>query len=84
MTSISLRSLIAVIAALVAYTPRALAQDKPNIVLIMTDDLGYGDVSAYGATALRTPNIDRLAKEGCASPMRIHRRRRAHRHGTHC
>ena len=64
MTSISLRSLIAVIAALVAYTPRALAQDKPNIVLIMTDDLGYGDVSAYGATALRTPNIDRLAKEG--------------------
>jgi len=41
-----------------------MAQDKPNIVLIMTDDLGYGDVSAYGATALRTPNIDRLAKEG--------------------
>src|SRR4026208_255862 len=64
MTSISLRCLIAVVAALLAYTPRALAQDKPNIVLIMTDDLGYGDVSAYGATALRTPNIDRLAKEG--------------------
>ena len=40
------------------------AQDKPNIVLIMTDDLGYGDVSSYGATAVQTPNIDRLAKAG--------------------
>ena len=64
MTSISLRCVIAVIAALLAYAPRGLAQDKPNIILIMTDDLGYGDVSAYGATALRTPNIDRLAKDG--------------------
>jgi arylsulfatase A-like enzyme len=40
------------------------AQTRPNIVLIYADDLGYGDVSSYGATALRTPNIDRLAKEG--------------------
>jgi arylsulfatase A-like enzyme len=32
--------------------------------MIMTDDLGYGDVSAYGATALQTPNIDQLAKGG--------------------
>ncbi len=42
----------------------ARAQDRPNIVVILTDDLGYGDVSAYGATALKTPNIDRLAREG--------------------
>ncbi len=40
------------------------AADRPNIVLIMADDLGYGDVSCYGATALATPNIDRLASEG--------------------
>ena len=40
------------------------AQTRPNIVVILTDDLGYGDVSAYGATALKTPNIDRLAQEG--------------------
>ena len=53
-----------VIAAFLACSSSALAQDRPNIVLIMTDDLGYGDVSAYGATALQTPNIDRLAKEG--------------------
>ena len=37
---------------------------KPNIVLILADDLGYGDLSSYGATKLRTPNIDRLAAEG--------------------
>ncbi len=37
---------------------------RPNIVLILADDLGYGDVSCYGATAVKTPNIDRLAKEG--------------------
>ena len=37
---------------------------KPNIVFIYTDDLGYGDVSAYGATEINTPAIDNLAKEG--------------------
>jgi arylsulfatase A-like enzyme len=40
------------------------AQTRPNIILIYLDDLGYGDSSAYGATAIRTPAIDRLAKEG--------------------
>ncbi len=42
----------------------ASAVDKPNIILINADDLGYGDLSCYGATKLKTPNIDRLAKEG--------------------
>lgn len=41
-----------------------LAAEKPNIVLIYADDLGYGDVSMNGATAVSTPNIDRIAKEG--------------------
>src|ERR671922_2109893 len=40
------------------------AAEKPNIVLIYADDLGYGDVSCYGATRVKTPNIDRLAAEG--------------------
>ena len=38
--------------------------DRPNVVLIMTDDVGYGDIGSYGATHIRTPNIDRLAGEG--------------------
>jgi arylsulfatase A len=40
------------------------APEKPNIIVIMADDLGYGDLSCYGATALSTPAIDRLAREG--------------------
>lgn len=41
-----------------------LAADKPNIVLILADDLGYGDVGCYGQKKIRTPDIDRLAAEG--------------------
>jgi len=37
---------------------------KPNIVFIMADDLGYGDLGCYGGTRIPTPNIDRLAREG--------------------
>jgi arylsulfatase A len=48
----------------VAGSNHAAESRKPNVIVIMADDLGYGDVSCYGATALRTPNIDRLAAEG--------------------
>src|SRR6266545_1188337 len=58
------RPLLIAALALVAVSSRARAQDRPNIILILTDDLGYGDVSSYSATALKTPNIDRLAREG--------------------
>lgn len=40
------------------------AQKKPNVIFILTDDLGYGDLSCYGATKISTPNIDKLAKKG--------------------
>lgn len=37
---------------------------RPNVILILADDLGYGDLGCYGATKVKTPNIDRLANEG--------------------
>jgi arylsulfatase A-like enzyme len=37
---------------------------KPNIIIILADDLGYGDLSCYGQKILKTPNLDRMAKEG--------------------
>ncbi len=42
----------------------AQAQTKPNIIYILADDLGYGDLSCYGQKKFKTPNIDRLAQEG--------------------
>ncbi len=42
----------------------AAAEGKPNIVYIVADDLGYGDLGCYGQTHFRTPHIDRLAEEG--------------------
>lgn len=40
------------------------AQQKPNIIYIMTDDLGYADLSCYGRKDYQTPNLDKLASEG--------------------
>lgn len=39
-------------------------QDKPNVIFIYVDDLGYGDLGSYGATKIKTPHLDRLAEEG--------------------
>ncbi len=41
-----------------------LAQERPNIIYILADDLGYGELGAYGQSIINTPNIDRLAREG--------------------
>ncbi len=56
-------------AAALAMPNRLLADEqaavlKPNILMILVDDLGYGDLSSYGAKDLRTPNIDRLVTAG--------------------
>src|SRR3954453_7453112 len=40
------------------------AADRPNIVVILADDYGYGSAGCYGETGLKTPNLDRLAREG--------------------
>lgn len=52
--------------ALLCLAAASFAADarKPNILLIYIDDLGYGDIGANGATAVKTPNVDRIAREG--------------------
>ena len=42
----------------------AASSHKPNVVFIVADDLGYGDLSCYGASAIATPHMDRLAAGG--------------------
>ena len=49
--------------ALSIFAPSALP-DKPNIVYIMADDLGYTDPACYGSKYYETPNIDNLASQG--------------------
>ena len=53
-------------AGLAVLNPPCLvaAPARPNIIVILADDLGYGDVGCYGAKAVETPHIDRLAREG--------------------
>ena len=57
---------------LVSILPLAASQNahatepvkKPNVIIIYADDLGYGDLECYGAKNVKTPNVNRLAKEG--------------------
>ena len=56
---------LALAAFLLVDTTRAAASAaKPNIVFILADDLGYGDIGAFGQQKIRTPNLDRMAAEG--------------------
>ena len=50
--------------AIVFMVPAVRAAEKPNIVFILADDLGYGDLGCYGQQKIRTPNIDALAARG--------------------
>ncbi len=58
----SMNQLFAAVCCLVSTV--VFAGEKPNVIVIMADDLGYGDAGCYGASALKTPNIDRLAAGG--------------------
>ena len=56
-------SLLLTAAAL--FTPSAFAESaKPNIILIMADDLGWGDTGFNGSEVIKTPHLDQMAKEG--------------------
>ena len=53
------------VSALAAPQPAQEQTEKqPNIILIVADDLGYGDLSCYGAHRIQTPGMDRIANEG--------------------
>ncbi|MGB0596827.1 MAG: arylsulfatase [Rubripirellula sp.] len=58
------RILFSVLAVLYSLSGLLLAAERPNIIYIMTDDLGYGDLGSYGQTVVQTPNLDRMATEG--------------------
>ena len=65
MSSVSLwPAVITLLAATFSADASAQLAPRPNIIVIYADDLGYGDVSSYGATTIRTPHIDRLAAGG--------------------
>ncbi len=59
------KRLIKVLAMLIAVTGIVFANtEKPNVIIIYGDDVGFGDIGAYGSKMIPTPNIDRLAAEG--------------------
>ena len=64
-----LKKLVALIILFAFHTPHSAFGDAnspplPNVIFLLTDDLGYSDISCYGAQTVDTPNIDRLAEEG--------------------
>ena len=57
-------SSLVTLAVAAAVTAQDTAPERPNVVLIYADDLGYGDLGCYGATHVRTPHLDALAQDG--------------------
>ena len=47
-----------------AAEPAAPVAGRPNVIFILADDVGWGDLGCYGARKIRTPNLDRMAREG--------------------
>ncbi|WP_103190759.1 sulfatase [Formosa algae] len=60
----NIRLFILFLLSLTTFNGLAQKENKPNIIIIMADDMGYGDLSCYGSTFINTPNLDRMAAEG--------------------
>lgn len=59
-----MKKYIGFIFLLIAISTYSQQKDRPNIIYIYADDLGYGELGAYGQSKIKTPNIDKMAKEG--------------------
>src|SRR3954453_1318153 len=60
----SLSFILLGLATLMGVHPARSATKPPNFILILADDLGYGDIGPFGSKVNRTPNLDRMAQEG--------------------
>ena len=61
---IAMRTITIGLITTITLTASSLAAVRPNFLVIMADDLGYGDLGCYGQARIKTPHIDRLAAEG--------------------
>lgn len=59
-----MKNLLVIGAAVITAGCTEVKETTPNVIVILADDLGFGDVSAYGSKTINTPNIDRIANEG--------------------
>lgn len=59
-----MRHTLTFLLAMICSAPLQAAESAPNVVLIMTDDMGWSDLTSYGAPDIRTPNIDSLGRDG--------------------
>ncbi len=53
-----------VVAVLFSFSTGIVAQTRPNIIFILADDMGYGEIEPFGQTLIKTPNLTRMANEG--------------------
>src|SRR6266536_6076417 len=58
------RTRLSVFFAIAVSIANAATPSRPNIIFLLADDLGYGDIGAFGQKKIRTPNLDRMAAEG--------------------
>jgi len=63
-TPFTVAGLLALLVLLCVLCGQTFAASRPNIIIILADDLGYGDLGCYGSPNIRTPNLDRMAAEG--------------------
>ncbi|APZ91319.1 sulfatase-like hydrolase/transferase [Fuerstiella marisgermanici] len=57
-------SILLLVSCLLLGAPNGLADERPNIIFILADDMGYGDIGCYGHPLAKTPHLDQLAKDG--------------------